>query len=328
VALGPTSIMSDLIELDGAGLQIVEFGDPPDQRDVGVGVLRIGVHRWGPRPQFDLDAFDLLLSSDPLAPCPWVGIEPERMDASLDRLKIQIAGQPVAAAALAQVLRMTLQVTFDDALVLESLAYSMLLASAGFRGWRDIKPVRVRDDVGPRVLLHQTEDGLQIQLARSAVGNAFDARMRDELVEALQFALVHPDAPKVYLSAKGRSFSTGGDLDTFGTARDAGGAHMIRLLRSPVRLVHQLGDRITARLQGACIGAGIEVPAASARVIVRADAYFQLPELAMGLIPGAGGTVSISRRIGRQRTAYLAISGDTLGAQAALAWGLVDAVET
>lgn len=323
----PTALMSDLMELDGAGPQIVAFDDPPAPRDVGVGVLRIGVHRRGLRPQFDLGGFDLLLSSDPLAPRPWVGIEAARMDGCLETLKTRITEQSAAAAALAQVLRMTLQVSFDDALVLESLAYSMLLASAGFRGWRDMKPVRRRDDSAPRVLLQQTQDGLQIQLARSAVGNAFDARMRDELVEALQFALVHPDAPKVCLSAQGRSFSTGGDLDTFGMAQDVGGAHLVRLLRSPVRLVHQLGDRMTAKLHGACVGAGIETPAAAARVVARADAHFQLPELAMGLIPGAGGTASISRRIGRQRTAYFAISGETLDAETALAWGLVDAVE-
>ncbi|WP_254658208.1 enoyl-CoA hydratase/isomerase family protein, partial [Mycobacterium avium] len=48
---------------------------------------------------------------------------------------------------------------------------------------------------------------------------------------------------------------------------------------------------------------------------------------ALGLIPGAGGTVSITRRIGRWRTAYLVLSGRTVGAATALSWGLVDEVE-
>jgi enoyl-CoA hydratase/carnithine racemase len=47
----------------------------------------------------------------------------------------------------------------------------------------------------------------------------------------------------------------------------------------------------------------------------------------MGLIPGAGGTVSIPRRIGRWRTLWLALSGEALDAATALDWGLVDAVE-
>jgi enoyl-CoA hydratase/carnithine racemase len=46
----------------------------------------------------------------------------------------------------------------------------------------------------------------------------------------------------------------------------------------------------------------------------------------MGLLPGAGGTVSFARRIGRRRTCYLALSGATLSAQEATSWGLVDRV--
>jgi enoyl-CoA hydratase/carnithine racemase len=52
----------------------------------------------------------------------------------------------------------------------------------------------------------------------------------------------------------------------------------------------------------------------------------RLPEVAMGLVPGAGGTVSIRRRIGRWRTFYLSLSGEYLDAATALSWGLVDEV--
>ena len=61
-------------------------------------------------------------------------------------------------------------------------------------------------------------------------------------------------------------------------------------------------------------------------MVATPDAFFQLPEVAMGLVPGAGGTVSIPRRVGRQRAAYLCLSGVRLDAEAALAWGLVDEV--
>jgi len=47
----------------------------------------------------------------------------------------------------------------------------------------------------------------------------------------------------------------------------------------------------------------------------------------MGLVPGAGGTVSVTRRIGRWRTAYLVLSGETVDPPTALEWGLVDAIE-
>jgi enoyl-CoA hydratase/carnithine racemase len=82
--------------------------------------------------------------------------------------------------------------------------------------------------------------------------------------------------------------------------------------------------RVRAVVHGACVGAGVELPAFAARVVAREGARFWLPELSLGLVPGAGGTVSLPRRIGRQRTAWLALSGRAIDAETALAWGLVD----
>ena len=79
-------------------------------------------------------------------------------------------------------------------------------------------------------------------------------------------------------------------------------------------------------LHGACIGAGIELAAFAGRVEARDGTVIRLPELAMGLVPGAGGTVSLPRRIGRWRTTYLVLSGVPLDPSTALAWGLVDAL--
>ena len=73
-----------------------------------------------------------------------------------------------------------------------------------------------------------------------------------------------------------------------------------------------------ARLHGACIGAGIEMTAFAKRVVARDDAFFALPEVGFGLVPGAGGTVSIPRRIGTHRTALLGLSGQRIDAALAL----------
>jgi enoyl-CoA hydratase/carnithine racemase len=68
----------------------------------------------------------------------------------------------------------------------------------------------------------------------------------------------------------------------------------------------------------------LEMAAFCGRVVSRPDAVFGLPELSLGLLPGAGGTVSVTRRIGRWRTAYLVLSGQVIDPAIARLWGLVD----
>ena len=320
------ALLTDLIALGGAGIAVVELGRGVELPDPGPGVACVGVDRQGAPRVTTPEAFDILLTTAPAAPQPWVGVDD--VDEALARLRGEVEREPVAAAVAAQVLRATQALSFADALALESLAYSMLLASGGFRAWRAASPVRHRsEEPAPRVLIEDDGGTLTVRLSRPARRNAFDAGMRDALAEALAFALEHPDAPSVVLCGEGPSFSAGGDLDEFGHAGDVGLAHLIRTLRSPASLVHKLGHRITSRLHGACVGAGIEVPAAAARVTAAPGSFFRLPEVSMGLIPGAGGTASIPRRIGRHRAAWMAIAGADIDLPTALAWGLVDAEE-
>ena len=116
------------------------------------------------------------------------------------------------------------------------------------------------------------------------------AAMRDALVEALEVALADPGL-QVRLRGAGRSFCSGGDLDEFGTAPDPVTAHEVRVEQSVGRRLHQLGDRLTVEVHGACVGAGTELAAFGARVVASGFTFFRLPEVSMGLIPGAGGTV-------------------------------------
>jgi enoyl-CoA hydratase/carnithine racemase len=82
----------------------------------------------------------------------------------------------------------------------------------------------------------------------------------------------------------------------------------------------------TAWVHGTCVGAGIELPAFCPLVVAAPGTTFRLPEVSMGLVPGAGGTASIPARIGRHRAAYMALSGSAVTAETALDWGLVDSI--
>ena len=167
---------------------------------------------------------------------------------------------------------------------------------------------------------------LRIVLNRPRRHNAVTMQLRDVLTEALTLAVLDDSITTVTLSGNGPSFCSGGDLGEFGSFPDPATAHVTRLTRSPARLAHLLADRLHVQLHGACMGAGIEVPAFAGHVVAAAGTRIALPELAIGLVPGAGGTVSIPRRIGRHRTAALALSGPTIDAMTALGWGLVDEI--
>lgn len=226
---------------------------------------------------------------------------------------------------LADVLKATVDLSTESALVVESLAYSTLLAGPDFGAWRAGRASRALKRTGSEsVRLERLGDALRIELHRPDRHNAFNAAMRDSLVAALEVAAMDPSVAVVNLVGAGPSFCSGGDLDEFGTTPDVVTAYQLRCDRSPGLLIHQMRDRVVPTLHGACIGAGIEIPAFAAHVRAHRSARFALPELRMGLIPGAGGTVSISRRIGRERTLEWALSGEQIGVETALEWGLVD----
>ena len=140
-------LIADLTELGGAGLVVTELGRDAPPTAWTPGVVQVGVWREGPMPRGALEPFDVLLAAEPEAPGPWVGFAGAKLDGALAELKAAVAAQPVAAACAAQVLRMTLEVPFAEAFALESLAYSMLLASESFQAW-PVDPRRLQRGQG------------------------------------------------------------------------------------------------------------------------------------------------------------------------------------
>ncbi|MCW2829904.1 MAG: hypothetical protein JWP31_596 [Aeromicrobium sp.] len=232
------------------------------------------------------------------------------------------AAAPRAAFAASGLLAIDASVT--DGLVIESFAYSVLLGGPEFAAWRAGRPVAGVPSVPEPVRLQREGDVLRIVLDHPERRNAFGRRLRAALIEALRLVELDPTIREVTLTGRGPTFCSGGDLDEFGQATDLAAAHAVRLDQSAGLAVHRVADRVTAVLHGSCIGAGIEVPAFASTVLARPGTTFRLPELAMGLVPGAGGTASIPRRIGRWRTAYMVLSGASIELDDALDWGLVD----
>ncbi len=214
--------------------------------------------------------------------------------------------------------------------VTESLGYSTLQAGPEFARWLAHRgPAHPPGGAEP-VRAERDGDTLRVTFNRPQRHNAFSTGARAALLEALTVAQLDPSVTRVVLRGNGPSFCSGGDLAEFGTLADPASAHLARTRHSPAlaldALTGRLGRECRAEVHGKVMGSGLEMAAFCGWVEAQADSVFGLPELELGLIPGAGGTVSVTRRIGRWRTAYLVLSGRTIGAHTALAWGLVDAL--
>ena len=246
--------------------------------------------------------------------------------AALDAIEAAVTSTPLAASTLTTLLRDAARRPVDEGLLAESAAYSSLQAGPEFASWRASRPPRQRDDDAPRVQMARDGDALHLTLTRAHARNALDTAMRDQLVDALLLVALDDSIREVHLRGDGPAFCAGGDLDEFGSRPDPATAHLVRLLQSAGRAIDAVADRVVAHVHGSCRGSGVELPAFAGRVVARADATFGLPEVSLGLIPGAGGTVSLPRRVGRHRTAWLALTGEAIDAPTARAWGLVDEV--
>lgn len=218
-------------------------------------------------------------------------------------------------------------VDVEQALIVESATYSLLQAGPEHQAWLAGRVRRELEDEEDVVRMSRDATTLRLTLDRPHRRNAFNAVMREELLDGLEVAAVDPSIERVVIDGAGPNFCSGGDLDEFGTLDDPATAHLVRVERSVGRAIHRLRDRVTVVVHGACIGAGVELPAFASRVVARSDATFALPEIGMGLVPGAGGTVSIPRRIGRERFTRMALTGEMIDAATARSWGLVDEID-
>lgn len=232
---------------------------------------------------------------------------------------------PLASTAFVALMQRAPFPTVEEGLVAESEVYSSLQAGPEFQAWRAATPRTARPSTGPAVLVEREGDVLRVELNRPERRNALNVQMRDEWLDALAVAAADPDL-QVVITGRGPSFCAGGDLDEFGTFPSPEEAHVIRLQTSIGRAIHEMRDRVTFRIHGNCYGSGIELPAFAARVEAAPDTRIALPELSLGLIPGAGGTVSITARVGVERMTELALSRRVIDATTALEWGLVDAI--
>lgn len=316
-AAGRLSVIDEAGVLAGGGLLIVEprswQGDVTAMakhlRDIPA-VTMLLAHDPPADAQELIDAFDVVAHSA----------------AEVADITNAVESAPLGAYALVTLTRVSAELPAAAGIWAESAVFSTLMGSRPFQQWLATKPApKERVEPDELVLLEEGDGRIRITLNRPLARNALSSRLRDALVAALEVAELSPGLG-VELRGAGACFSAGGDLTEFGTVDDPATAHAVRGTRHPALSLSRVADRVTGYAHGPSVGAGVELLAFAGRVVATPDATFRLPEVGMGLIPGAGGTWSVVRRMGRQRANWFMLSGTEIDAETALSCGLVDVI--
>jgi enoyl-CoA hydratase/carnithine racemase len=180
--------------------------------------------------------------------------------------------------------------------------------------------------MSPPVLLERSGAVLTATLDRPQRLNAFDTTMRDALFEALDLARSDGTVDVLVVRGNGRAFSSGGDLAEFGTAPSPVRARDVRRVRDLWGTWSRLPCVSIAAVHGIAAGGGFEMALLCDLVVCADDARFWLPETALGLLPGVGGTQTLPRAVGPGRAAGVLLAGDEIDAAGALRLGIATEV--
>jgi enoyl-CoA hydratase/carnithine racemase len=165
-----------------------------------------------------------------------------------------------------------------------------------------------------------------ITLNRPERLNAIDMAMRDLLWTYLEACSDTPDVQIILFKGEGSCFSAGADISEFGTAPSVMEARRARHERDVWGRLLQHRCATVAAMHGFCYGAGLELPLCCDVRVAQEGATFSLPEVSLGYIPSAGGTQTLPRIIPPGVAAHMVLSGEPIGTDEALHWGLVDRV--
>lgn len=174
------------------------------------------------------------------------------------------------------------------------------------------------------ILTHTNNRVLTLTLNRPEVRNALSTDCLKQLVELLERADNNPEIGAILITGNSRFFAAGADLKEL---QQQTVASAITDKRPAIwHRFNQITKPIISAVNGYALGAGCELVLASDITIAGESARFGLPEITLGLIPGAGGTQRLVRGVGKSLAMQMILTGNAIDAQQALQAGLVSQV--
>jgi 3-hydroxyacyl-CoA dehydrogenase len=150
--------------------------------------------------------------------------------------------------------------------------------------------------------------------------NALSQAVRSGLAEALAQALSDSAVEAVVLRCKGRTFIAGADVTEFGKPPKEPS------LQAVIESYDGSSKPVVAAIHGTALGGGLEIALSCNYRVAVPEAKCGLPEVKLGILPGAGGTQRLPRLVGIEKALEMIVSGDPISAKEAKAIGLVDAI--
>ena len=163
------------------------------------------------------------------------------------------------------------------------------------------------------------QEGVQLIHIDNPPVNALGAAVRQGLLAAMAQAEADAGIRAVLIVGEGRAFIAGADIREFGKPP------VPPALPQVCQAIEACSKPVVAAIHGAALGGGLEVALSAHYRLALPGAQLGLPEVLLGLLPGSGGTQRAPRLMGVKAATELMLSGKHIGAQAALAAGLVDA---
>ena len=170
------------------------------------------------------------------------------------------------------------------------------------------------------VVRHERTGEVMVLVLAHPPVNALSQAVRQALADGLMEAEADPEVRAIVIRGEGRGFSAGADIAEFGRVSQTIG------LGELCRRIEACAKPVIAALHGTALGGGLEIALAAHYRIADAQAMLGLPEVNLGLLPGAGGTQRLPRLIGAPEALRIMLGGAPIRAAAALALGMIDRV--
>ena len=162
------------------------------------------------------------------------------------------------------------------------------------------------------------EDGIAIITLNSPPVNALSQAVRDGIVQSMQQAVANAAVKAVVLICDGRTFIAGADITEFGKPPQASSLYDVE------DSIEDAPKPVIAAIHGTALGGGLEVALCCHYRVAVPSAKCGLPEVHLGLLPGAGGTQRLPRVVGPEQALEMVTSGKHIDAKSAHAAGLID----